>query len=128
GKTIVFVTHDIDEAIKMGDKIAVLREGGRLVQYASPSELLSRPADEFVEGFVGADRALKRLSLERVADAPLAAPDPTATITVAPDDRLRDALSKLLLAGGSAAAVADGEGRVTGALTIAGIEEVLRRT
>jgi osmoprotectant transport system ATP-binding protein len=70
-KTILFVTHDIDEAIKMGDRIAVLREGGRLAQYATPAELLMAPADGFVEDFVGADRALKRLALMRVADIDL---------------------------------------------------------
>jgi osmoprotectant transport system ATP-binding protein len=70
-KTICFVTHDIDEAIKMGDRVAVLREGGRLAQYATPAELLMAPADEFVEDFVGADRALKRLSLLRVSDISL---------------------------------------------------------
>ena len=70
-KTIVFVTHDIDEAIKMGDKIAVLKKGGHLAQYASPAELLTAPADRFVEDFVGADRALKRLALQRVRDIDL---------------------------------------------------------
>jgi len=70
-KTIVFVTHDIDEAIKMGDKIAVLKKGGHLAQYASPAELLMRPADPFVEDFVGADRSLKRLALQRVRDIDL---------------------------------------------------------
>jgi osmoprotectant transport system ATP-binding protein len=70
-KTIVFVTHDIDEAIKMGDKVAVLREGGELAQYASPAELLAAPADDFVASFVGADRALKRLALQRVRDVDL---------------------------------------------------------
>jgi len=70
-KTVVFVTHDIDEAIKMGDRIAVLREGGRLAQYASPADLLMHPADAFVEDFVGADRALKRLALDRVRDVNL---------------------------------------------------------
>jgi osmoprotectant transport system ATP-binding protein len=70
-KTILFVTHDIDEAIKMGDRVAVLREGGRLAQYATPAELLMAPADDFVEDFVGADRALKRLALMRVADIDL---------------------------------------------------------
>ena len=70
-KTIVFVTHDIDEAIKMGDKIAVLRKGGHLAQYASPAEMLTNPADEFVEQFVGADRSLKRLALQRVRDVDL---------------------------------------------------------
>jgi osmoprotectant transport system ATP-binding protein len=70
-KTILFVTHDIDEAIKMGDRIAILREGGRLAQYATPAELLMAPADDFVEDFVGADRALKRLALMRVSDIDL---------------------------------------------------------
>jgi osmoprotectant transport system ATP-binding protein len=70
-KTIVFVTHDIDEAIKMGDKIAILKEGGHLAQFAAPAELLMNPAEKFVEDFVGADRALKRLALQRVRDIDL---------------------------------------------------------
>jgi osmoprotectant transport system ATP-binding protein len=70
-KTVLFVTHDIDEAIKMGDRIAVMREGGKVAQYATPAELLMDPADEFVEDFVGADRALKRLALMRVSDIDL---------------------------------------------------------
>jgi osmoprotectant transport system ATP-binding protein len=70
-KTVVFVTHDIDEAIKMGDRIAVMQEGGVLAQYASPAELLMYPANPFVEDFVGADRALKRLALQRVRDVDL---------------------------------------------------------
>jgi osmoprotectant transport system ATP-binding protein len=70
-KTIVFVTHDIDEAIKMGDRIAVMQAGGHLAQYATPEELLAAPASPFVEDFVGADRALKRLSLQRVRDVDL---------------------------------------------------------
>ncbi len=70
-KTILFVTHDIDEAIKMGDRIAVLKQGGHLAQYATPAELLMDPADGFVENFVGADRALKRLALMRVSEVDL---------------------------------------------------------
>ncbi len=70
-KTIVFVTHDIDEAIKMGDRIAIMQRGGKLAQYAPPAELLMHPANPFVEDFVGADRALKRLSLQRVRDVDL---------------------------------------------------------
>jgi osmoprotectant transport system ATP-binding protein len=70
-KTVMFVTHDIDEAIKMGDRVAVLKQGGVLAQYATPAELLMAPADEFVEDFVGADRALKRLALMRVRDVDL---------------------------------------------------------
>jgi osmoprotectant transport system ATP-binding protein len=67
GKTIIFVTHDIDEAIKMGDRIAVLRDG-KLVQFDTPDDLLAHPKDEFVRDFVGADRQLKRLGLVRVHD------------------------------------------------------------
>jgi osmoprotectant transport system ATP-binding protein len=78
-KTVLFVTHDIDEAIKMGDRIAIMKQHGRVEQYATPAEILMAPANEFVEDFVGADRALKRLSLMRVGDinlwkAPLARP------------------------------------------------------
>ncbi len=61
GKTIVFVTHDIDEAIKLGDQVAVLRVGGHLAQLASPAELLERPVDSFVAGFVGRDRGYRAL-------------------------------------------------------------------
>jgi osmoprotectant transport system ATP-binding protein len=61
GKTVVFVTHDIDEALKIGDRIAVLRPGGVLAQYATPEELVRAPADDFVEEFVGADRMVERL-------------------------------------------------------------------
>jgi osmoprotectant transport system ATP-binding protein len=70
-KTILFVTHDIDEAIKMGDRIAIMKQHGRVEQYATPAEILMAPANEFVEDFVGADRALKRLSLMRVGDVDL---------------------------------------------------------
>jgi len=70
-KTVLFVTHDIDEAIKMGDRIAVMHEHGKVEQYATPAELLMAPANEFVEDFVGADRALKRLALMRVGDIDL---------------------------------------------------------
>src|ERR671915_518670 len=67
-KTIVFVTHDVDEAIKMADRIAILQRGGILAQYDTPAAILAAPASEFVERFVGADRGLKRLSLGRVRD------------------------------------------------------------
>lgn len=86
GKTVLFVTHDVDEAIKMGDRVAILKKGGHLAQYATPTELLMEPADDFVEDFVGADRALKRLALLRVSDidlwtAPVARPgDPTGPV------------------------------------------------
>jgi osmoprotectant transport system ATP-binding protein len=70
-KTILFVTHDIDEAIKMGDLVAVMEVGGILAQFGPPDEILARPASDFVARFVGADRGLKRLSLKRVGDLEL---------------------------------------------------------
>ncbi len=70
-KTIVFVTHDIDEAIKMGDRIAILREGAQVAQYDTPQHILSAPADDFVADFVGAGASLKRLNLTRVRDVEL---------------------------------------------------------
>jgi osmoprotectant transport system ATP-binding protein len=75
-KTIVFVTHDIDEAIKLGDKVAVLRVGGRLAQFAPPAELLSRPADSFVAGFVGRDRGYRALGFAEAGALPLSGETP----------------------------------------------------
>ena len=74
-KTVVFVTHDIDEAIKVGDRIAILREGGRLAQYDTPQQILEHPVDEFVADFVGRDRGLKALSLRKLGDLELAPTD-----------------------------------------------------
>jgi osmoprotectant transport system ATP-binding protein len=81
-KTILFVTHDIDEAVKMGDLVAVLQDGGILAQFGPPAEILAAPASDFVARFVGADRGLKRLSLSRVGDLQLLAP-----VTARPGDR-----------------------------------------
>ncbi len=83
GTTVLFVTHDIDEAIKMGNRVAVMQQGGHLAQYAPPAELLLQPANDFVARFVGVDRGLKRLTLIRVSDvalaeAPLARPGESA--------------------------------------------------
>jgi osmoprotectant transport system ATP-binding protein len=147
-KTIVFVTHDIDEAIKIGDRIAILKTGGVLAQYAPPAELLMQPADEFVEDFVGADRALKRLALTRVRDIDLwdidaARPFELVTddegrpvgwqrdgrrheaLTVERDDILRDALSDLLRSDVQYGAVVDERGRVTGLLSVEIIHHLL---
>jgi len=77
-KTVIFVTHDIDEAVMMGDRIAIMREGGRLAQYDSPDAILANPADEFVAEFVGEDRALRRLALRTVAEVPL---EPLSTLS-----------------------------------------------
>ncbi|KOG86359.1 polyamine ABC transporter ATP-binding protein, partial [Streptomyces varsoviensis] len=78
-KTIVFVTHDFDEAIKLGDRIAVLRERSHIAQFDTPEAILTNPADDFVSGFVGAGAALKRLNLTRVRDVEIV-DFPTATI------------------------------------------------
>jgi osmoprotectant transport system ATP-binding protein len=78
-KTILFVTHDIDEAVKLGDKVAVFRTGGRLAQVATPRELLEHPVDEFVAGFVGKDRGYRALSFTS-ADGIVADPEPTAAL------------------------------------------------
>ena len=77
-KTVVFVTHDVDEAIKVGDRMAILREGGRLAQYDSPQRILDHPADDFVAEFVGRDRALKALALRTLGDLELAPAGPGA--------------------------------------------------
>jgi osmoprotectant transport system ATP-binding protein len=117
-KTVVFVTHDIDEAIKMGDRIAVMQEGGVLAQYATPAELLMRPANAFVEDFVGADRALKRLSLQRVRDIQLLpARDGATGPRIASDALLRDALSDLLAHEAQYGPVVE-DARVVGLLSI----------
>jgi osmoprotectant transport system ATP-binding protein len=90
-KTILFVTHDIDEAIKMGDLVAVFQTGGILAQFGTPLEILAAPASEFVARFVGQDRGLKRLSLLRVADIQL-----QAAVTARPGDPANDARRRVL--------------------------------
>ena len=119
-KTVVFVTHDIDEAIKMGDRIAILREGGRLAQYATPAELLTAPADEFVADFVGADRALKRLGLTTLADVELLSPNGLrpGALRLVETTSVRDALSAVLAAGGAPLTVVDEHGEVVGIATL----------
>ncbi len=79
GKTIVFVTHDIDEAIRLGDQVAVLRVGGRLAQLAPPAQLLARPADAFVAGFVGRDRGYRALGFTAAGHLPVE-PEPTVRL------------------------------------------------
>ncbi|HTB69961.1 MAG TPA: ABC transporter ATP-binding protein [Solirubrobacteraceae bacterium] len=130
-KTIVFVTHDIDEAIKMGDRIAILREGGRLAQYDTPREILTHPADEFVAQFVGADRGIKRLSLTTLAELKLIEPNGTrpSALRAPPQTSVRDALSMILTANGAPLAVVERDGnggeRVRGLLTLGLIERLL---
>jgi osmoprotectant transport system ATP-binding protein len=119
-KTVVFVTHDIDEAIKMGDKIAILRQGGKLAQYGPPEEILTNPADDFVAEFVGADRALKRLGLSTLADVTLVAPNGLrpGPDRVALKASVRDALSQLLAGGGQPLTVVNDQDDVVGLATL----------
>jgi len=178
-KTIVFVTHDIHEAIKMGDKIALL-DAGRLVQYGTPEELLTQPKNQFVKDFVGADRALKRLDLLKVRDAMLTNPthchgeDPSETVlehmiekdlnfllvadrndllkgyvnlddlrghhgnvrdvvrpmtlTVRPEQNLKDALSKMLSYDLGIVVAMDDEGKIAGVLNSRTLVSVVGET
>jgi osmoprotectant transport system ATP-binding protein len=130
-KTIVFVTHDIDEAIKMGDRIAILREGGQLVQYDSPENILANPVNDFVARFVGADRGLKRLALTRLDQIRLedasAARGAGEASTVPSTATLRDALSVMMSDSMRPLLVVDADGNATGAVTIELINEALRR-
>ena len=114
-KTVVFVTHDIDEAIKVGDRIAILRQGGRLAQYDTPETILQRPADDFVSEFVGRDRALKALELHTLAELDLR--PATDGVRTALTTTLRDALSLLIAERADVLAVTDGDGRVLGSVT-----------
>ncbi len=110
GKTVIFVTHDVDEAIQMGDRIAILREGGVLAQYDTPDAILAHPADEFVAQFVGEDRALRRLALKTLADARLApASDAAHGTRVPPTTTVRNAVSLMLETGEEQLVVVDGD-------------------
>jgi osmoprotectant transport system ATP-binding protein len=108
-KTIVFVTHDIEEAVRIGDRIAVMSHGGRVEQFATPAELLGRPANAFVADFVGADRGLKRLAVTGIDIADLEHPP-----VVAVDDGLADARAAMDRAGARWAVVLDGVGNLHG--------------
>jgi osmoprotectant transport system ATP-binding protein len=126
-KTVIFVTHDIDEAIKMGDRIAIMRDG-RLVQLAGADELLASPADDFVASFVGADRGLKRLRVRTVSDLPLEAPSgegPASGPTVTLDTSLHYALSMMLADGTTRIDVLDGDRRPIGSVGLDAITKLI---
>jgi osmoprotectant transport system ATP-binding protein len=125
-KTVIFVTHDIDEAIKMGDRIAILRQGGVLAQYDTPDAILANPADDFVARFVGADRSLKRLALKRLADIELAAPNGKDLPQVSSTTTLRDALAIMLEEGRREIAVVD-DGSVQGIVSVDQVAALLAR-
>ncbi|WP_221357330.1 ABC transporter ATP-binding protein [Streptomyces sp. REN17] len=105
-KTIVFVTHDFDEAIKLGDRIAVLRERSHIAQFDTPEAILTNPADDFVSGFVGAGAALKRLNLTRVRDVEI-----TGYPTVTVDDPLQEIFNRVRASGTNEILLLDRHGR-----------------
>jgi osmoprotectant transport system ATP-binding protein len=125
-KTVVFVTHDIDEALKMGDRIAVMKQGGVLAQYATPRELLESPADDYVAEFVGADRGLKALALHNVRELDLGPVRVGSPVTIEMEDTLRDALSAMLVNDADYARVRDGGPDVIGTITLDQIREVAK--
>jgi osmoprotectant transport system ATP-binding protein len=127
-RTVIFVTHDIDEAIKLGDRIAILREGGHLAQYDTPDRILAHPADEFVERFVGADRGLKRLALRRLEEIelePLNGTPPADAPRAPGSTTLRDALSLMMSEGADPLVVVDSGGTPIGLLSVARVGRVL---
>ncbi len=131
-KTIVFVTHDIDEAIKMGDKIAILQVGGVLAQYDTPEKILTHPASDFVNSFVGTDRVLKRLSLLRLRDVELEPANGDNLPRISDRLTLRDALSAIIGAGADKGLVCrenspgGDQGQVCGTISVDTIREISR--
>jgi osmoprotectant transport system ATP-binding protein len=125
GKTVIFVTHDVDEAIQMGDRIAILREGGVLAQYDTPDEILARPADDFVRKFVGEDRALRRLALRTLADVTLEpGSQGDAGLRVPRETTIRNAVSQMLETNTDRVLVVDGE-TVLGSFALSSVGELL---
>src|SRR5262245_5197866 len=127
-KTVIFVTHDIDEAIKLGDRIGIPREGGHLAQYDTPDRIRAHPADEFGERFVGADRGLKRLALpgrEEIELEPLNGPPPADAPQAPGSTTLRDALSLMMSVGADPLVVVDADGTPIGLLSVARVGRVL---
>lgn len=121
-KTVVFVTHDIDEAVRLGDRIAIMRDG-HLVQYDVPERVLAYPVDEFVAQFVGAERALKRLSLAGLSGVMRPAGGACGIAPSVPaDSNLREVLSRILETGEDALEVVGPDGCVVGHVSI---EDVL---
>jgi len=128
GKTVMLVTHDIDEAVRLGDKVAVFQPGGRLAQYDEPTRLLGAPADDFVAEFVGAARGLRRLAVTPIAAAelePVEGRSPRETVPVS--GSLEDALAVLMRTDDGVVGV-ERDGRLVGVLTPASVHAALRRS
>jgi osmoprotectant transport system ATP-binding protein len=120
GKTVIFVTHDIDEAIQMGDRIAILRQGGVLAQYDTPDEILAHPTDDFVKQFIGEDRALRRLALRTLETVPLAAASaPAAGARIPKGTTIRNAVSQMLETNEEQVVVLDDDGAELGVFRLA---------
>jgi osmoprotectant transport system ATP-binding protein len=125
-KTIVFVTHDVDEAVKMADRIALLNVGGILEQYAPPEEILRAPANAFVADFVGEERGLRRLGLIAIRDVEVEpGPAPADAPVVDDDGTLREALDALVTSGSNVAVVMDANGERRGVITLERISREL---
>ena len=127
-KTVVFVTHDMDEAVLLADRIAILSEGGRLEQYATPGEVLGAPATEFVARFVGADRSLRRLAvvpLKREDAEPGTGERSARAVSVG--DTLRDAMVAILDAPDGVVSVVEGD-ELIGVLRLDSVHRAARRS
>ena len=128
-KTIVFVTHDLDEAVRLADRIAIFRQGGYLEQYATPAELLGSPATDFVADFVGGQRGLRRLSVTAIDPGEL---EPAGGVSDGPEvpatGTLQDAMAALLNDDAGRVRVVDSNGRTLGLLTADGIHAAMRRS
>ncbi len=124
-KTVIFVTHDIDEAIKLGDRIAILREGGHLAQYDTPDRILAHPADDFVARFVGTDRGLKRLALRRLDEIELEPLTSADGLQAPGTTTLRDALSLMMAEGADPLVVTEADGTPIGQISVARIGRLL---
>jgi osmoprotectant transport system ATP-binding protein len=127
GKTIVFVTHDFDEAIKLGDRIAVLGPKSKIEQFDTPARILANPATEYVSSFIGEGAALKRLALLLVGNTKMGAASKANAKAgaVKVTDNLREALDRIVLAGGNVIGVQDASGATVGSLSIEQISEAL---
>ena len=127
-KTVMFVTHDIAEAVRMGDKVAVFATGGRLAQYDVPAEILGRPADDFVAEFVGASRGLRRLSVTPIDRQDLEAAEGQSTqVTVDISATLEEALAAMMRYDDGLVAVTQ-NGDTVGVLTPNSVHRALRRS
>ena len=124
GKTIVFVTHDFDEAIKLGDRIAVLSERSQIEQFDTPANILANPASDYVSSFIGEGAALKRLALIPITSAKLGAATASGP-SVMVSENLREALDHIVLNGGSPVPVTDAKGKEVGSISVKEISNAL---